>query len=286
MRSVQLLFFFLIVFKLHSQEKRILNLPSGLNEISGIALSSSQKVFAFVHNDSGDTSRFFGIDSTGSLAYTYYFKGVSGKKGVTDCEDITIGKTYNGENRYLYIGDIGDNKAKRKYITVYRIAEPDQFNTPVETVSASPVFLTYPDGARDAETLMVDNIQRLLYIISKREDTVRIYTAPLAWNDNDTITLKFRGQIYFKGSRPGKWITSGDISWDGQKVLLKSLQKVYYWERKNNEPLWKTLQRTATELPYQQESQGEAICFDREGKGFYTVSEGEAEPVYHYKISR
>lgn len=286
MRSVQLLFFFLIVFKLHSQEKRILNLPSGLNEISGIALSSSQKVFAFVHNDSGDTSRFFGIDSTGNLAYTYYFKGVSGKKGVTDCEDITIGKTYNGENRYLYIGDIGDNKAKRKYITVYRITEPDQFNTPVETVSASPVFLTYPDGARDAETLMVDNIQRLLYIISKREDTVRIYTAPLAWNDNDTITLKFRGQIYFKGSRPGKWIASGDISWDGQKVLLKSLQKVYYWQRKNNEPLWKTLQRTATELPYQQEPQGEAICFDREGKGFYTVSEGEAEPVYHYKISR
>lgn len=271
-----------IALQPYAQRTPVVNLPAGLDEISGITISSAPRMLAFVHNDSGDTSRFFGIDQSGNLKCTFYFRGVSGKKGVSDCEDIASGKSDKGNDRYLYIGDIGDNGGKKKYITVYRVAEPDRFEEPVQAVTASPVFFKYPDGARDAETLMIDNIERLLYIVSKREDTVRVYTAPLVWKENDTVTLQFRTQLYFTGFRTGKWITSGDISWDGKQIVLKSLQKVYYWKRKDNESIWQTLQNPPAELPYQQEPQGEAICFDREGKGFYTVSEGEQQLVYYY----
>lgn len=279
---IAIFFFFVTQAKSYAQGTASFNLPAGLDEISSITMSSSGKTF-FVHNDSGDTSRFFGIGQSG-LKCTFYFAGISGKKGVSDCEDMASGKSDTGDNRFLYIGDIGDNGAKKKFITVYRIVEPNQFNKPTQTVTANPVFFKYPDGARDAETLMIDNIERLLYIVSKREDTVHVYTAPLLWKEKDTVTLQLRTQIYFNGFRPGKWITSGDISWDGQQVLLKSLQKVYYWKRKENESIWQTLQRSPAELPYQQEPQGEAICFDQDGKGFYTVSEGEQQPVYYYVL--
>jgi len=148
------------------------------------------------------------------------------------------------------------------------------------------VFLKYPDGPRDAETIMIDNIDRLLYIVSKREDSVRVYTGRLDWNKNDTVMLEKKNTIFFPGPRREKWIVSGDISWDGSKVLLKSLSKVYYWERESGEPVWKTLSRPPKELPYKREPQGEAICFDEKGTGYYTTSEGKNQPVYYYKIGK
>lgn len=260
-------------------------LPAGLNEVSGIALSSQQKAFAYVHNDSGDESRFFAIDSNAALVTTIRFKGAEQNGKVRDCEDITVGKSDKGDRRYIYLGDIGNNFALRPFVCVYKIAESDiKLDKPEITVNTIPVFFKYPDGSRDAETIMVDNQERLLYIVSKREDSVHVYTSKLNWTKNDTITLEKRSTIFFPGSRPQKWIVSGDISWDGSKVLLKSISKVYFWQRIEGEPVWKTLTRPPVELPYKKEPQGEAICFDEKNTGYYTVSEGNNRPVYHYTI--
>ncbi len=260
-------------------------LPAELNEISGIALSPKEKAFAYVHNDSGDKSRFFAIDSNARLITTISFTGAENNGNVRDCEDIAVGKGAKGEQRYVYLGDIGNNFGLRPFVCVYKIAEADiQTDKSETTVTTVPVFLQYPDGPRDAETLMIDNIDRLLYIVSKREDSVHVYTGKLHWNKNDTVTLEKRSTIFFPGSRPQKWIVSGDISWDGTKVIIKSLSKVYYWERAAGEPVWKTLSRPPRELPYKKEPQGEAVCFDEKGTGYYTVSEGNHQPVYHYTI--
>lgn len=260
-------------------------LPAELNEVSGIALSSKKNVFAYVHNDSGDKSRFFAIDSNARLITTISFKGAENNANVRDCEDIAVGKGATGEQRYVYVGDIGNNHGLRPFVCAYKIAEADiQTGKSETTVTAVPVFLRYPDGPRDAETLMIDNIDRLLYVISKREDSVHVYSSKLNWNKNDTVVLEKRNTIFFPGTRPQKWIVSGDISWDGTKVILKSISKVYYWERETGEPVWKTLSRPARELPYKKEPQGEAICFNEEGTGYYTTSEGKEQPVYYYRI--
>jgi len=96
--------------------------------------------------------------------------------------------------------------------------------------------------------------------------------------------LTKRGKLFFEGIKPFKWVTAGDISKDGQQILLKNYQKVYYWQRANNEPIWQTMQRKPRELPYQVEKQGEAIGFTPNGKGYYTTSEGVFSPIYYYKI--
>jgi hypothetical protein len=234
-----------------------------LDEISGIAASGINNNVYYIHNDSGDTSRFFAITPAGNVLSTIYFKGKS----------------------YVYLGDIGDNNSTRPYITVYRMEEQKNWSKDsITTTPAAPVHFKYPDGPKDAETLMIDPIEKLICIVSKRKDSVTVYTSPLNYKVNDTLLLTKRCKLYFKGFPPFKWITAGDISKDGQQVLLKNYVKVFYWKRIDNEPIWKTLQRKPEELPYEEEKQGEAIGFTPDGKGYYTTSEGIAAPIYYYSI--
>jgi len=240
-----------------------------------------------VHNDSGDTSRFFAITPQGKIKSVIYFKGdPKEKQGVADCEDIAVGPGPVKGRSYVYMGDIGDNDSWRRYITVYRIEEQKSWIGKDSVIQANAVaaHFRYPDGPHDAETLMIDPVEKLLYIVSKRSDSVTVYTSSLNFKPNDTITLTKRCKLYFSGFRPFKWITAGDISRDGQQILLKDYVKVYYWKRNVNEPIWKTMQRKPEALPYQQEKQGEAIGFTLDGKGYYTTSEGVFAPIYYYDV--
>jgi len=257
-----------------------------MNEISGIAASGISPDIYYVHNDSGDTSRFFAITPDGKLKSTIYFKGdPKARLGVYDCEDIAVGPGPAKGKSYVYLGDIGDNLAKRPYLTIYRFAEKaDWLQNETNEDNPVRVNLKYPDGPKDAETLMVDPVEKLMYIVSKRQDSVTVYTAPLKYKDNDTITLTKRCKLFFAGLRLFKWITAGDISKDGSQIILKSYEKVYYWKRNGNEPVWKTMQTKPVIPFYVPEKQGEAIGFTPDGKGYYTTSEGVYSPIYYYKV--
>jgi len=252
-----------------------------LDEISGLGCSKKNPNILWMHNDSGDGSYVFGInDSTGKLVATLNYS-----REVRDCEDMAMDYKDNS----IYIGDIGDNNAKRKYIAIYKMSEPALSYKEKKqqiAVNASALYLKYPDGPRDAETLMIDPVEKLLYIVSKREDSVSVYTAPLNYKSNDTITLKRMCRLHFNGFGFSKWITAGDISADGTQILLKNYTNVYYWKRKNHEPVWQTMQRKPVELPYTMEKQGEAICFTPNGMGYFTTSEGKAQPVYYYEAPK
>ncbi|MDO3624854.1 hypothetical protein [Mucilaginibacter sp. BT774] len=283
---------FLGAYADHKHVRQKLNITGRLqdkqmDEISGIAASAIHEGIYYVHNDSGDTSRFFAITPQGNIKSVIYFKGdAKEKQGVRDCEDIAVGPGPVKGKSYVYMGDIGDNGAVRKYITIYRIEDQKSWigTDSIIKTNAVPVHLRYPDGPRDAETLMVDPIEKLFYIVSKRTDSVSVYTSPLNFKPNDTVTLTKRCKLYFNGFRPFKWITAGDISRDGQQILLKDYVKVYYWKRNGSEPIWKTMQRKPVDLPYQQEKQGEAIGFTLDGKGYYTTSEGVFAPIYYYNV--
>ncbi|RYD90585.1 MAG: hypothetical protein EOP54_23765, partial [Sphingobacteriales bacterium] len=80
-----------------------------MDETSGIAASSINPDIFYVHNDSGDTSRFFAIDTKGNLKSTIYFHGDEKPLGVGDCEDIAVGPGPKKGQSYVYLGDIGDN---------------------------------------------------------------------------------------------------------------------------------------------------------------------------------
>ena len=285
---------FFAAFAEHKHDAQQLNITGHLrikemDEISGIAVSGIRKDIYYIHNDSGDTSRFFAITPDGTIKNVIYFKGdPSQPLGAVDCEDIAVGIGPDKNKSYVYLGDIGDNRGVRKYITIYRFEEKQNCakDSLIKNAQVVPVHYKYPDGPKDAESLMIDPIEKLIYIVSKRSDSVTVYTTPLNFKANDTLVLSKKCKLYFNGFRPFKWITAGDISRDGQQILLKSYEKVYYWKRNNNEPVWKTLLKTPTELPYKPEKQGEAIGFTIDGKGYYTTSEGAFAPIYYYAIPK
>ena len=265
-------------------------LDARLAELSGLAVSPTNPGIVYVHNDSGDSSRFFALSPGAQMRATIYFNGDPAVKpyGVTDCEDMTLAEGKDGQS-YVFIGDIGDNDAVRKYIRIYRVKEPnlskqDTVHPPTLYLASEPLTLRYPDGSHDAETLMADPIDRLLYIVSKREDSVAIYSTPLDFKAGDTVTLTKQTRLFFPGNGIAKWVTGGSIAHDGSQVLLKTYSQVYYWKRNSATPVWKTMQSGATSLPYTLEPQGEAIGFTVDGKGYYTVSEGKNSKLYHYWV--
>lgn len=279
-------FTFLIVCLGHfasAQHTAVKVLPAELSEISGLFISKDNLIF--VQNDSGDTSRFFAIDAKGNLVSKLYFKGDPSNKhfGVTDCEDIAGGPGPVKNKNYIYLGDVGDNVGKRPYVTVYRFLEPNKlFNT--MHIEGEAVQLKYPNGPQDAETLMVDPILKELIIISKRQDTVGIYSSALFFRNRDTVTMKKQGSLFLPGRGLAKYIVSGDISRDGRQIILKTYTNVYYWLRNGKEPISQTLRRMPKKLPYVLEPQGEAIGFTPDGKAYYCISEGKNSVIYRYNV--
>lgn len=268
-----------------AQQTTVKIVPAAVSETSGLFIATDN--LFFVHNDSGDTSRFFAIDAKGNLLSTLYFKGDPSVKhsGVTDCEDMAGGPGPLKDKSYIYLGDIGDNGANRPYVKVYRFLEPDKLSGNMH-IKTETVNLKYPNGAQDAETLMIDPVLKELIIITKRQDTVGIYSASLFFKNGDTVTMKKQGGLFLPGKGLFKYVVSGDISLDGRQVIIKTYTNVYYWLRNGKEPIAQTLKRIPAKLPYTMEPQGEAVGFTPDGKAYYCISEGKNAVIYRYAIPK
>lgn len=250
---------------------------AALDEVSGIAASRRNPGILWVHNDSGDRARVYAIDATGRLIGTYNLAGVDAR----DCEDIAVGPGPAPGKDYIYLGDIGDNAAARDHVAVYRVEEPEVevSGKPSEAFIApvTAIKLKYEDGARDAETVMVDPVTSDLFIISKRELRSRVYRASAQdIAGGGTVTLRLVARL------PWGWATGGDISPSGTQVVVRGYASAAVWNRKPGTDFASTFKEKPVTIQLASEPQGEAICFSHDCKGCYTVSEGHNQPVYFY----
>ncbi len=234
-----------------------------LKEVSGITPAYQEGNF-WVHNDSGDGATIYLIDRQAKLLKKFSLEGVS----VVDCEDIDrvkIGDTY-----FLVLADIGNNAGKRTWTCLYVFPEP-QADDPglIPKKSIRAIFLKFPGRQRlDAESIMIDPIDNMLYVISKREFRSTVYGVEVFTNVK---------QQYFTLNRiaelPFTFATASAIDQTGTQLLVKNITHIFYWQRNRSESWKQVLQRKPAILPYQVEPQGEAIAFDSNGTGFYTISE-------------
>jgi hypothetical protein len=247
-----------------------------LAEISGIAASRKNSDVLWVHNDSGDAATVYAMDIEGNHLRAYSLSGAN----AVDWEDMAIGPGPEENEDYLYLGDIGDNWASRSNIVVYRVQEPrvGSNQLPVtETLSGvERLRLAYPDGARDAETLMLDPLTKDMYIISKRETNSRIYVARYPQSTSEVTVMEYKGQL------PWGWTTGGDISVEGSLVIVRGYLNASVWRRIAGMEIWEAFETEECIVPIVIEPQGEAICFDGEGCGYYTVSEGAYRPIHYF----
>ncbi|MFO7823943.1 MAG: hypothetical protein R6V72_08375 [Cyclobacterium sp.] len=248
-----------------------------IDETSGMALSQKYPGRIFVHNDSDGAPEIYVLDTLGQYLGTILLEGIRNR----DWEDMAIGPGPVAGESYLYIGDIGDNFSKHEELIIYRIPEPKDL-TFEESLPMVPekITLTYPDGSKDAETMLLDPWSGDLYILTKRDASNTLYKVDAAHLiDGNSVTMEEVMRL------PITLSVGGDISADGTQVVIKNYWVVYYWSRNPGETLAETLQRQSRLLPYEPEPQGEAIAFTPDGQAYFTLSEKKlrVEPVlYRY----
>ncbi len=205
----------------------------------------------------------------------------------TDFEDI--GLSGRGYWPQLVLADIGDNGRRRDSIRLVAIDEP--FPGTESVPIAWVLNLTYPDGARDAETLIVDDEGGYLVIVTKEELRIgdseqfdalpsRVYQTPLPLPGEDPPTeprvLEFVGEIDTPALASDSWntklhplrifgragsVTGGDITPAGRVIGLRTYGTIWMWDRPPGTLVSQALLGQPCEAPSAFEIQGESLAF-------------------------
>ena len=255
--------------------------PGQIDEVSGMVDSRSQPGNLWIEQDSGHPAE---------LALLGYDGKVKGKIAVPsianrDWEELASGPGPKDGVNYIYIGEIGDNNAQYQTVQIYRLPEPANLQSPISPAQIDRINFRYPQGPRDAEAMFVDPKTKDIYVISKREEKVHLYGLTYPQNTSDLSTAQDYGELSFGGGL-ANYVTGAAISPDGTEIMVRTYTTVYYWKRDAGQSIPDALQYgTRRSLVTRLEPQGEAICFDKDAKGFFTISEkanASSVSLYYY----
>ncbi len=211
------------------QAKRIGALDHNLiDEASGIEASQMFPGRLYHINDSGGGQYFYITDLNGKNTQKIKIEGKASKK--SDFEDIGLGRCF--DKSCLFIGDIGDNKARKYSVSIIVVEEVENYGISVKPLKR--IKLKYPDGPHNAEGLSV-HPNGDIYIVTKEENLRDLEAYPSKvyklsaedWQNsaNDIITLKYIGEIDLRALNPsgtayGQIVSAFDIAPDGKSFLL------------------------------------------------------------------
>lgn len=198
-----------------------------VNEASGLEVSSRHPNRLYHNNDSGDGLRFYVSDLKGQGARAVE---VEGAKPI-DMEELSLGPC-GKDGECLYLGDIGDNPARRDEVAFTVVREQADFGSgpvkPLRTVRAR-----YPDGAHNAEAFAL-HPNGDLFLVTKPADRfmatpgpAKVYRLAAAQlrDGKELQTFEKVGEIdlpRIMGSRafPASIATALDITPDGKRAIL------------------------------------------------------------------
>jgi hypothetical protein len=225
-----------------------------LQESSGLAVSQVHDGVVWSHPDGGDVAEVMAVDGRGRTVATVRLRGVD----PYDPEALASGRTSDGRPA-LFLGDIGDNRARRPDISVFRFAEPRRLAD--QTVARTWWKLAYPDGPKDAEALLVDPRDGRIWIATKDVFGGGLYRAPLRLRTDRVNALERVGDV------PGL-VTDGAFL-PGGRFVLRSYTMSYLYDGPDR-------LRARSVLPDQE--QGESLAVD--GDRLLVGSEGTKSAVY------
>lgn len=197
-----------------------LPLPSGLGESSALYASTARPGVLWTLNDGDNPAELFAIDTAGKLLGRV---PVTGARNY-DWEALAGGPcSAGGRGACLYIGDIGDNSRLRAAITIYRVREPDPAHDTGVAVLDS-LRVVYPDGPRDAESMVVDRRGDLWILSKERLREPRLYRIPAAaWRARRTARARFQGTLPIpSASGVEHWTTDASWSADGRTLMVRT----------------------------------------------------------------
>ena len=209
-------------------------------------------------NDSGDGPILF--VSTGTAGW------VSGTITYADADPRDVEALATSADGTIWVGDIGDNLRVRDRIAIYRLDRPATWEGE-QRVSAQRYDLTYPDGAHDAETLLVDPASGEIFIVTKDTSGGTVYAVPTLAADATTTLVKV--------AQVAPTVTDGVFSADGSMVLLRTYDEVTAYTPTNCAVI------ATAQLPA--EPKGEGLTLGVEEGTYLTSTEGMATAITQWR---
>lgn len=231
-------------------------LPKQLKEVSGIVFTKSSQL-AWVHEDSGNENKIYGLDSHGKIQKTITIAQTQN----IDWEDITKDSKDN-----LYIGDFGNNANERKDLAIYKIDKDSLNNESV--IPSYKISFAYPEQTQfpPKKTKLFYDVEAFIeyknnfYLFTKNrskgfDGTTLLYKVP---NKAGFHQAQLLGEFKAEGGYQNAAITSATISPDGKKVILLSHSQLWVFENFTSDNFFLG---KVNRVNLHHFSQKEAICF-------------------------
>lgn len=257
-----------------------------LTELSGLAAEGHGGDRLWAVQDSGNPAALFALDASGANLGAFRVSGAENH----DWEDIAV-----APDGHVLIADIGDNSAARDTVTIYDVTPPAH-DVDHGTLVATPSRYRYPDGPRDAETLLVDPTTGDRYVVTKawHIPTLTLYPeavvfelpAPVAGSVGSAVEV---GRIPLGR---GVLVTGGDIAPDGRTIALRTSSPlrqdpaIHVYDRAAGHSVADALEGAGCVINGPEEEQGEAVTFADGGTALLTASEGEHSPIQRIDAAR
>ncbi len=224
-----------------------------VTECSGAVPSAHHPNLYWVHNDSGDRPRFFGIDGAGNPRGTYEVRSATH----VDWESIAI-----DDAGQLYLCDVGNNANARQDLAIYVVPEPvPDLDTTVAPLAT--LHIRYPDQAAFPDPAMNHDCEAVwwhadkLYFLTKhRSDTwTRLYRLGLTSIASGTHTLALVDSLDVESQ-----VTAADLSPDGTELAILCYEALWLVSLPATSECWLT-DGTAQRILFEAK-QAEAICHE------------------------
>jgi len=201
-------------------------LPSRIDESSGIAFSRRYPDRVYHVNDSGDVGSLFITDRAGKNLREVKIRGFD----PVDVEDLGMAPCGDGRS-CIVIADVGNNDLDRRAVELIFVEEVDRFPDSVRPLKR--VRIRYPGQAYDSESVAVHPDGTILLLTkNSREGTAQLFKLSSGqWSTSDGAVqqLSHAGAIDLKKVFPDVFLllrspTSMDISEDGRRLLILTYQ--------------------------------------------------------------
>lgn len=231
-----------------------------LPELSGMA-AVRDKLLGI--NDGGDRVEVYVLDAHCQVVEVH-----SAAVDPYDPEDLAL-----AADGTVWLADIGDNNAERATVALIAL-RPDG--------SSSVYRLAYPDGAHDAESLLLPP-DGTPYLVTKEVlGASGVYRPAAALADGGTVGLLKVATVSFgltgtPGGPVGRagqlMATGGAVSADGRLLALRTYTDAYVWPLTGSDVAG-ALAGKPTRIALPEAPQGEAIAFFPDNRHLVVGSEG------------
>jgi hypothetical protein len=248
--------------------------PRVLPELSGFAASRRHRGIFWAHNDSGNAFTIHAMREDGTVVASFQVLDAN----AVDPEDIALGPCAPRDTRScLYVADVGDNLRTRARVQVIRVVEPAALRS--GSLIGESFAFTYPDGAHDAEAILVDPRSADVIVVTKSlmslGDAYRVDVHGKPRRQTAVHVATLSAPTGFDSL-----VTAASVHPSGTRILLRTYRSLWEYRSPGARDLVDVLHATPRDVPAGRHLQGEAVSYTADGTSYLLGGEGDSTPIF------